>query len=173
MPVSYEGYFARSIECAIALVAAAPTVISLLTPTTPLDRIIEIDGGVEDETTPLCVAASGNPFNRTTAAFYAHVGADQPEWQKTWNAPQSITVEGTIPVGLYFRPAGISLRHELLRYCLSKTGLIAAEIEAQQGQANKWRRIIAQFGGCQFLDRAGHNRNALRTQINIQFGDLP
>jgi hypothetical protein len=90
-----------------------------------------------------------------------------------WTGPQSITGEGMIPVAFYWRPAGITYRHELLRYVLSKTGLIARDIMNQQGASGKWRKIVCQFAGLQFQDNAGHGKNVLRSQINIQFGDLP
>ena len=174
MPVAYEGYEAKAIEAVINLVAASATFTGLLSPTLPLTRIIEIDGGVENETTPTITACDGSTFTRSSAVLWAHVApAEGPEMNRQWIAPQSIVGEGSIPVAFYFRPAGITLRHELLRYCLSKTGLIRADIENQQGQSGKWRRIVATVAGLTFMDGAGYNRGVIRSQINIQYGDLP
>jgi hypothetical protein len=172
MPVSYEEYWAKSIECAINLVADGATFTALTNPTTPKALIVEIDGGAEDEASPTIRACTGATFIRTVA-LWAHVCPDPLEMQHLWNAPQTITAEGMIPVAFYWRPSGITYRHELLRYVLSKTGLIMRDIANQQGAAGKWRKILPQFGGMQFMDVAGYARGVIRSQINIQFGDLP
>lgn len=173
MTVAYEEYWAKAFEAVINLVADGATFTTLVSPASPKDRIIEIDGGPEDENTPTARACTGNTFARASAALLAHVGPEAPDLQYTWNAPQSITGDGMIPVAFYWRPTGITYRHELLRYVISKTGLIARDIMNQQGQTGKWRKIVAQFAGVQFQDTAGHNRVAIRSQLNIQFGDLP
>jgi hypothetical protein len=175
MPVSYEGYWATSIEAAIKLLAGSAT-FRTLTATADAAAakalIVEIDGGAEAETSPTIVACTGASFARSVA-LWGHVAADVPEFSSEWNAPQTITHNVTIPIALYWRVSGITLKHELLRYVLSKTGLIAGEIEAQQGGAGLWRRIVAQFGGMQFMDDAGYARGSLRSQINLTCGDLP
>lgn len=173
MPVAYEGYWAKAIESAIELVAGSSTFATLVSPTTPKNLIVELDGGIEAETTPTITACNGASITRATAALWAHVGNDQPEWQNIWQTPQGITAEGMIPVAFYWRTTGITLRHEQLRYVLAKTGLIAADIQNQQGQTGKWRKIVCQLAAIHLLDQAGYARGTLRSQINIQYGDLP
>lgn len=173
MPVSYEGYWAKSIEASINLVAGSATFAGLVTPTTPKNLIVEIDGGAEDESTPLLRAGNGQTFARASTALWAQVGAEAPEITAEWGSPQTITRTARIPVAFYWKPAGITYRHELLRYVIGKTGLIAADIEAQAGATGVWRRILAQFGGVTFLDTAGNGRGALRSLINLDVGDLP
>jgi hypothetical protein len=172
MPVAYEGYWAKSIEAAIELVAGSAVFAALVAPTTAKNQIVEIDGGSEDEATPLVRACNGATFARTVA-LWAQVGAEAPEIPAEWISPQTIVRTVRIPVAFYWRPSGITYKHELIRYVLSKTGLIAAEIEAQAGGTGKWRRILAQFGGLTFLDSSGHARGTLRSQITLDCGDLP
>ncbi len=173
MTVAYEAYEAKAIEAAIKLVAEGATFISLVGTGQALNRIVEIDGGDEDETTPVIRATSGSTFARTVA-LWAHVWpGDGTEMGRTWLATQTITNEGSIPVAFYWRPAGITYRHELLRYVLSKTGLIARDIENQQGATGKWRKIVASIPSLTFLDPTGHAKGVIRSVINIQYGDLP
>ena len=171
MPTAYEGYWAKSIEAAIELVAGSAVFAALVSPTTAKNLIVEIDGGSEDETTPLLRAGNGSTFARTVA-LWAQVGAEAPEIPAEWVSPQTIVRTARIPVAFYWRPAGITYKHELLRYVLSKTGLIAAEIEAQAGGTGMWRRILALFGSLSFCDSAGYAKGTLRSQINLDVGDL-
>lgn len=173
MPIAYEDYWAKAIETSINLVADGAVFTALVTPTTPKDLIVEIDGGAEAESSPTIRACNGATINRATAALWAHVAPDMPDMQPQWISPQTVTHEGSIPVAFYWRPSGITYRHELLRYVISKTGLIARDILNQQGAAGKWRRINPSFGGVQFLDSAGHAKGVIRSVLNIQFGDLP
>lgn len=177
MPVSYEDYWAKGIEAAINLVAGSATFRSLVGAGADVSvakgSIVEIDGGEEAETSATIRACNNGTITRATAVLWAHVAADQPDWQNTWQTPNTITSDGMIPVAFYWRPAGITYRHELLRYVLSKTGLIARDIANQAGATGIWRRVVPQLAGLTFLDQAGYGRGTLRSQLNITYGDLP
>lgn len=176
MPVAYEGYWAKSIEAAINLIAGSATFRSLVSAADAAAAkasIVEIDGGAEAEGGTTCVNCLGTTFTRGTAVLWAQVASEAPEFPREWAAPQTIVSSVTIPLSFTWRPAGITLRHELLRYVLSKSGLIAAEMEAQQGGTGLWRRIVAQYAGLTFLDESGYARGSLQSRINLTCGDLP
>lgn len=172
--VAYEGYEAKAIEAAIKLIKDSTTFRALLgTGHDPCDFIVEISGGVEAETTPKLYSYNNAQIDRATYTVYAHVCPDPFEMSRQWVAPQTIPNAGTIPIALYFRTDATLKEHERLRYALSKTGLICQDMQNQQGQSGKWRRIIATITNLSFADQTGFNRGIIRSQISLQYGDLP
>lgn len=171
---AYEGYAAKALQQSIAAVAASATFASLIdaAPVVPADRIVEIDGGLESETSPRITASTGETFPRATTTCWAHVWPMEPEFSTQWLAQVARAHDGSSPIALYFRcPAGLK-RHEQLRYALSKTGLISADIEALAGTAGYWRRIVCLLAGLQLLDLSGYGKGLVRTHLNLQYGDL-
>ncbi len=78
-----------------------------------------------------------------------------------------------MPIAFYFRdPAGDYL-NEHLRFALSQTAKICREMEAQRGTSGFWRRIVARVTNLSALDATGYGRSVIRTQINLEYGDLP